>query len=340
MGVAGNATIPALVDMYMITPNTPFRLTTPWQGTDPFLFAVHHQDAYPAGDAAMGPGGTRPEGWSMYHGQRIPGFPAHPHRGFETITLVTSGFVDHTDSVGASARYGQGDAQWLTTGAGVTHSEMFPLVNEDSPNPLELFQIWLNLPPEGKKAAPEFTMQWAEDIPVWSTPGATVQIIAGRINDVQALNPPVNSWAADPANDVAVLLIDIAANQSLTLPAAGTDGTRRTTYVFAGDATIGEHAVAQDWGYQQVGREETVIAAGAEPVRAVVLQGVPIGAPVAQHGPFVMNTRAELEQAFQDYRETQFGGWPWPTTEEVFPREQGRFAKFPDGQVSQPGRGE
>lgn len=322
--------------MYMTTPNAPFRLTHPWQGADPFLFAVHHRDAYPAGDAGQGPGDARPDGWSMYHGQRIPGFPAHPHRGFETITLVTSGHVDHTDSLGAAARYGQGDAQWLTTGAGVTHSEMFPLVNEDSPNPLELFQIWLNLPPESKTAAPSFTMQWAEDIPVHTTDGGSVRVIAGALGDVTPLAPPADSWAADPAHDVAVWLIDVAAGQSLTLPPAHTDDTRRTVYVFDGDAVVDGQAVAEGWGYQQVGRAETPITAGRQPVRALLLQGVPIGAPVHQHGPFVANSHAELQQAFTDYQETRFGGWPWPTTEEVFPREQDRFARLPDGTELRP----
>lgn len=322
--------------MYMTSPNVPFRLTTPWQGIDPFLFTAFHDDAFPAGDADMGPGDTRPDGWRMYHGQRIPGFPAHPHRGFETITLVTSGHVDHTDSLGAAARYGQGDAQWLTTGRGVTHSEMFPLLNEDSPNPLELFQIWLNLPPESKTAAPEFTMQWAEDIPVHTTDGSSVRVIAGALGDVTPLDPPVNSWAADPANDVAVWLIDVAAGQSLTLPPAHTDDTRRTVYVFDGDAVVDGQAVAEGWAYQQVGREQTSLSAGAQPVRALLLQGVPIGAPVHQHGPFVANSHAELQQAFTDYQETRFGGWPWPTTEEVFPREQGRFARLPDGTELRP----
>lgn len=325
--------------MYMTTPNVPFRLTTPWQGSDPFLFAVFHNDAFPAGDADMGPGDYRPDGWQMYHGRKIPGFPAHPHRGFETITVVNSGFVDHTDSVGAAARYGQGDLQWLTTGGGVTHSEMFPLVNQDSDNPLELFQIWLNLPPEAKTVPPEFTMQWGEDIPVWHSPGGgTVKVIAGALGDVTPLSPPVNSWAADPANDVAVWLIDAPANSTIDLPAPSQPGTHRSTYVFQGDAVIGEHAVTQGWGYLQVGTESTTVTAGDAPVRALILQGMPIGAPVHQYGPFVANSQTELQDAFTEYRETQFGGWPWPTTEEVFPREQGRFARFPDGSEQRPGQ--
>lgn len=102
----------------------------------------------------------------MYHGTTIPGFPSHPHSGFETISIVEEGFVDHTDAEGAQARYGDDDTQWLTTGAGTAHAEMFPLLHNDGPNPHHMFQIWLNLPPEGKGAKPHFQMFWAEDTPM------------------------------------------------------------------------------------------------------------------------------------------------------------------------------
>ncbi|MBC7662696.1 MAG: pirin family protein, partial [Caulobacter sp.] len=124
----------------------------PWETADPFLFCVHHDDAYPKGNGRFGPdaslagrslgqdfGGK--DGWSMYHGQQVPGFPSHPHRGFETVTIVRQGLTDHSDSLGAAARFGGGDVQWLTAGKGIVHSEMFPLLSTDQANPLELFQI-------------------------------------------------------------------------------------------------------------------------------------------------------------------------------------------------------
>ena len=148
----------------------------PWDTTDPFLLCVHHDDAYPRGNAQLGPNASLAgrdigqdfagkDGWRMYHGRTVPGFPSHPHRGFETVTIVRKGLIDHADSLGAAARFGNGDVQWLTAGRGVVHSEMFPLLRADQPNPLELFQIWLNLPAAGKMAAPHFTMFWSEDIP-------------------------------------------------------------------------------------------------------------------------------------------------------------------------------
>ena len=153
---------------------------TPWPTIDPFLFCVHHDDRYPAGNGRFGPAQSLAgrelgadfagvDGWRMYHGLEVPGFPQHPHRGFETVTYVRRGVIDHADSLGAAARFGAGDTQWLTAGRGIVHSEMFPLLHDDAPNPLELFQIWLNLPAESKLADPYFSMLWARDVPVVTT---------------------------------------------------------------------------------------------------------------------------------------------------------------------------
>src|SRR5689334_15515851 len=161
----------------------------PWETVDPFLFCVHHDDAYPAGNERLGPAASLTgrdlgqdfagaDGWRMYHGTEVPGFPAHPHRGFETVTIVRRGLIDHSDSLGAAARFGGGDVQWLTAGRGVVHSEMFPLLSRDGPNPLELFQIWLNLPRADKLVESHFSMMWASSIPVHATRDA-----AGRATE-------------------------------------------------------------------------------------------------------------------------------------------------------------
>jgi len=108
-----------------------------WPTLDPFLFCVHHDDAYPAGNEQLGPAApldgrelgmdfAGKDGWRMYHGTTVPGFPQHPHRGFETVTIVRRGLIDHSDSLGATARFGRGDVQWLTAGKGISHCEMFP----------------------------------------------------------------------------------------------------------------------------------------------------------------------------------------------------------------------
>ncbi|HLP19454.1 MAG TPA: pirin family protein, partial [Chitinophagales bacterium] len=192
-----------------------------WETADPFLFCVHHEDHFPAGNEAMGPPASSlngrhmgddfiiKDGFRMYHGKVVPGFPGHPHRGFETITVVRKGLVDHADSMGASGRYGNGDVQWMTAGKGVQHSEMFPLIHKDKDNTMELFQIWLNLPKHNKMVEPHFKMLWAESIPNYTYKDknskiSNIEVIAGAIGGRTAVSPPPNSWAANPQNHVAV----------------------------------------------------------------------------------------------------------------------------------------
>jgi redox-sensitive bicupin YhaK (pirin superfamily) len=140
-------------------------MSSPMKTLDPFLFAVHHVDYYPAGDSKMraprhgnGADFNPSSPYRMYHGDQIPGFPHHPHRGFETLTATLAGLIDHADSMGNAGRYGEGDLQWMTAGKGVVHGEMFPLINQDKPNTLKLFQIWLNLPKASKMVEPSFVM--------------------------------------------------------------------------------------------------------------------------------------------------------------------------------------
>jgi redox-sensitive bicupin YhaK (pirin superfamily) len=328
-------------------------LSFPWETSDPFLFCVHHDDAYPAGDDGMGPAASLEgrdlgqdfevrDGWRMYHGRVVPGFPQHPHRGFETVTIVRRGLIDHSDSLGATARFGGGDVQWLTAGKGVVHSEMFPLLDRLGPNPLELFQIWLNLAAENKMVEPHFSMLWDHAIPTVSTrdaAGKTTQVTltAGRLGDVHAPAPPPKSWAARPDADVAIWTIKLEPGATWTLPPA-VAGTNRTLYFFRGQRlrvaglTVAPYHAVELRPDVEV-RLENDDPPGSDVGELLLLQGRPIGQPVAQYGPFVMNTRAEIQQAFADYQRTQFGGWPWPSDAPVHARGEGRFARHADGRV-------
>ncbi|MGO4202258.1 pirin family protein [Rhodococcus sp. TAF43] len=329
-----------------------FRLGGPWQALDPFLFAVHHVDHYPEGTADMTPAVDvsdrplgqdfgNPSGWNMYHGTTVPGFPAHPHRGFETITIVRRGFVDHADSTGAGARYGGGDVQWVTAGGGVSHSEMFPLLNTDRDNDFELYQIWLNLPARNKSAPPEFKMLWNEDIPAVEVVGETgtahVRVIAGRFGDRDALAPPAHSWAAEDSADVAIWLVDLEPGAAIELPSAASADARRVLYVHGDGARvdIDGTAVESGWGYAPDDGDSLSVRADTRST-VLMLQGVPIGEPVAAQGPFVMNSEREIMQAYNDYRTTRFGGWPWPSEAPVYSRETGRFARYGDGRLERP----
>ena len=333
----------------------------PWPTVDPFLFCVYHDDAYPQGNAQNGPAASlagrdigqdfsRKDGWSMYHGSTVPGFPAHPHRGFETVTIARKGLIDHCDSLGATARFGRGDVQWLTAGQGVVHSEMFPLLDERGPNPLELFQIWLNLPAAAKMAAPRFTMFWARDIPKFTATddagrSTDVAVITGRLNDPDAgvdapLPPPPDSWAARPDADVAIWTLRMAPGARWTLPAAAGQATGRQLYFFKGQSvTVAGQAVRQPSAIALRADAAVELVNGPEASEFLLLQGRPIGEPVAQHGPFVMNTEAEITQAFADYQRTGFGGWPWPDAAPVHGRAPDRFARHPGGAEDRPEAG-
>jgi len=321
---------------------TIFPLGFPWQTQDPFLFCVYHLDHYPKGNDAMGPDTslegrnlgndfTIKDGWRMYHGHTIPGFPSHPHRGFETVTIVNKGFCDHSDSLGAAGRFGEGDVQWMTAGSGVQHSEMFPLLQTDAENPLELFQIWLNLPKANKFVSPHFAMLWHEDIPIVEEEGVRVKVIAGTYKGKSAPEPAPNSWANIAENEVLIWNIHLDPNATFTLPLA-TGNVHRTLYYYEGDTiTIADHTVTPNNGIAVNAKAEVSINNGSTTSHFLLLQGKPIGEPVAKYGPFVMNTDREIQEAMQEYRLTQFGGWPWQYPDNVHAKENGRFALYPDG---------
>lgn len=337
------------------------RLGFPWPTRDPFLFCVHHLDHYPAGNARLGvaPDGLRgrqlgmdfelKDGFRMYHGEEVPGFPAHPHRGFETVTLARKGFIDHSDSLGATARFGQGDVQWMTAGKGIVHCEMFPLLDPEAGNTGELFQIWMNLPAKDKMVDPHFSMLWSESIPRVELEGGKVEltVMAGGLElsdpavsgSVSAPPPPPASWAARPEADVAIWTMKLAPKATFTLPAVR-EGTHRALYFFRGaSCTVAGAAIEEPSAlfFDEAGSVR--VDNGPAEAELLLLQGRPIGEPVARHGPFVMNTPDELRQAYRDYQHTQFGGWPWASADPVHPREEGRFAQHPDGRVDRPLRG-
>lgn len=323
-----------------------------WETEDPFLFCAHHDDKFPAGNAQLGPDVSlagrhlgrdfnEANEFRMYHGRVVPGFPRHPHRGFETVTVVRTGMLDHADSMGATARYGAGDVQWLTAGGGIQHAEMFPLLKSSAPNPLELFQIWVNLPRADKMVDPYFTMLWSETIPrVIARDGAgksvELTVIAGRYGSHQPPPAPPNSWASRPDSDLAIWALRLEPGAAFELPAVAED-TRRSLYVHQGAGLqIADAQVPNKSRAQVDGPGALQLRNGPAETEILLLQGRPIGEPVAKRGPFVMNSQQEIRQAYADYQRTQFGGWPWPENDPVHPRDKGRFARHVDGRFEQP----
>lgn len=323
----------------------------PWQTPDPFIACMYHDDDYPAGNEQLGPAASLGGrslgrdfagigGWRMYHGRVVPGFPAHPHRGFETVTVVRRGLLDHSDSLGATARYGGGDVQWLTAGRGIQHAEMFPLLQRDGRNPLELFQLWLNLPRADKMAEPEFKMLWNETMPRRVVDGSTgmteLVVVAGEYDGSRGPQPPRSSWASRPESELAIWTLRMSPGARFSLPPASV-GVSRSLYFFDGAelAVAGRDVLVQHRIEVDAARTVALDNGGA-PAQLLMLQGRPIGEPVAHRGPFVMNTAEEVEAAYADYRATRFGGWPWSSNDPVHDREQGRFARHPDGRLDHP----
>ena len=203
-----------------------------WPTIDPFLFCAHHDDAYPSGEENLGPDPALldgrdigmdfegRDGWRMYHGQRVPGFPPHPHRGFETVTYVRKGIIDHADSLGAAARFGRGDVQWLTAGKGIQHSEMFPLLDADRPQPARAVPD-LAEPPvrrqDGRR--PLHHVLGRRDPPAEGRGGVEVTVIAGRLAGAdEPPAPPPASCASHAEADLAIWHIVLEPGATWTLP--------------------------------------------------------------------------------------------------------------------------
>ena len=318
-----------------------------WKTSNPFLFCVHHKDAYPSGNGEMGPDSsldgrrlgndfTLKDGWRMYHGRDIPGFPQHPHRGFETVTIVLEGMVDHPDSLGAAGRYGHGDVQWMTAGGGIQHCEMFPLLNLNSGNPLELFQIWLNLPKAEKFVDPHYKMLWAEQIPKQvlkdeNGKSTGITVVAGSFGGLKPPPPPPDSWAAKEENEIAIWLLKMEAGAVCELPPASEDASRSLYFHKGTEIRVAGQAVSSYKSIDLHAGREVLIENGPEESHLLMLQGRPIDERVVQYGPFVMNSEEEIQQAFADFRRTEFGGWPWPKAGQAHDPAKGRFARYADG---------
>jgi redox-sensitive bicupin YhaK (pirin superfamily) len=318
-----------------------------WPTQEPFLFCVHHLDRYPAGNKNLGLDSVHfngrnmgsdfnlKDGFRIYHGKDIPGFPVHPHRGFETITIVRKGYVDHADSLGAAGRYGEGDVQWMTAGAGVQHSEMFPLLHQDKENTVELFQIWLNLPKSHKMVPPDFKMLWSQNLPKFSDVNGEVTLISGSFQNKTFIDPPKNSWASNPVNEVNILLVKLKKDGSFKFPAS-LNKTNRTLYFFNGNSLSvnGEEVKGKEALFLDSSHDLFVTA--KDDSEFLMLEAKPIGEPIFQHGPFVMNNKQEIHQAINDYQQTEFGGWSWGRNDMVHGDKIEKFAKYPDGRIERP----
>ena len=233
----------------------------------------------------------------------IAGFPAHPHRGFETVTYMLDGHMRHEDHLGNRGDLGPGDVQWMTAARGIIHSEM----PQQSEGRMRGFQLWLNLPSKEKMRPAGYRDISAEQIPLRRLPqGGEVKVIAGTLTlDGQATGGPVNGSGVKLSTDPLYLDVRLPAEAEVTVPV--TAGHSAFLYAYEGSATIGTGDAAGPLPHRAAGvlsdGESVRVRAGAEGASLLLLAGRPLREPVVQYGPFVMNTREEIEQALADYRD-------------------------------------
>ena len=219
----------------------------------------------------------------------IAGFPEHPHRGFITFTYMLDGHMEHRDSMGNRGDLKAGGAQWMKAASGVIHSEMPQQTN----GLMRGFQLWINLPAREKMSAPAYQEFSAAAIPKVTLDGATVRVLAGELGGRRGV-------IDDPATDVLYLDVTLASDARFTLPLSDTHNA--FLYVFEGDARLAGEDLATHT-LAVLGSGDTVeIQAGVSGARFILVAGRPIGEPVVQYGPFVMNTRDEIELAFADFQ--------------------------------------
>jgi redox-sensitive bicupin YhaK (pirin superfamily) len=226
------------------------------------------------------------------------GAPDHPHRGFETVTYIIEGAMEHEDSHGHRGALRPGDVQWMTAGAGVIHSEMpAPEILRDGGR-MHGFQIWVNLPKAQKLATPRYQEYASASLPVVTGPGTWARVIAGELGGVRS---PIETTIP-----TTMVHVKLDAGAVLTLPVA--PGSNAIVHTIAGEGRIAETPLG-DHRAALIANAPPVLelTAGPNGFEALVLAGMPLGEPVARYGPFVMNTNAEIEQAFRDYQAGRFG---------------------------------
>lgn len=220
----------------------------------------------------------------------IAGFPEHPHRGFITFTYMLDGHMEHRDSMGNRGDLKAGGAQWMKAASGVIHSEM----PQQTDGLMRGFQLWINLPARDKLSEPAYQEFSAAAIPEVARGGARVRVLAGEFGGTRGV-------IDDPATDVLYLDVALAAGASFSLPL---DDTRNGfVYVFEGSARLGGETLARHTLAVLGKGDQVEVEAGEAGSRFILVAGRPLGEPVVQYGPFVMNTREEIEQAFADYRD-------------------------------------
>ncbi len=318
-------------------------LSMHWDTEDPFIFASHHEDDYPKGNAQMAPPLMEISGrnlgrdyqkffgFRMYNGKVVPGFPLHAHWGYETVTLPQIGYVDHSDSEGNTGRFGFGDVQWVSAPSFYEHCEMYPLVDQENRNPNDITQLMIALPLEMKNL-PEISVNtvWKEDMPIIRSEGCAVQIIGGEFGGKSVSSPSEHSWA-DGTHGVRILRIEMEPDAKLRIDPAA-EGANRNLYYVSGDRAdiMGEEVI---WNARMkiAASADIDIQNGKERSVFWLLEGIPIGQRMSMFGPVMLSSDAEVREAMQTIRKQELERWPWELVDRVNPIDSGRFMLRKDG---------
>ena len=323
-------------------------LTMHWDVEDPFMFVSHHTDDYPQGNAQMAPPLRQISGrnlgrdyqvrfgFRMYNGKVVPGFPKHAHWGYETLTLPMLGWIDHFDSTGSNGRYGFGDVQWVSAPAMFQHSEMYPLVNQDSRNPNDITQIFVNLPLEEKNIEePSVNTVWKENIPIVKGEKSRTMVICGEYGGKSIYSPSTHTWARKE-NSVRILRTDLEAGGSFVLDPAPEDVNRNVYLLNGKGVTILGEPVKEYCKVKIDPTKEVEIKTSDVPAVVWVLEGKPIGQKMASFGPITLSTEQEVRESLNVLRRTEFESWPWDLVDKANPVDSGRFLRRADGTVVVP----
>lgn len=322
-------------------------LSMHWDTEDPFLFASHHEDDYPQGNAQQAPplseiGGRdlgrdyeKRLGFRMYHGKVVPGFPMHAHWGYETVTLAEKGFVDHFDTEGIEGRYGFGDVQWICASSKYLHNEMYPLADSENRNPNDITQIFINLPLELKNRENSVRTVWSDRVPVVRENGWEAKIVCGRFGGFDVRSPGAHSWA-DGDHGVRIIRFVMEPGSSLEIDPATKNANRNLYYISGKTAEIMDTEVTSDSRIKVLDNGIIGIRNGDEASVIWLLEGTPIGQRMSMFGPVCLGDLQEVRAAMNDIRIHEYSDWPWQYVDQAQPRGTERFIRYPDGQEIRP----
>lgn len=317
-----------------------------WDCEDPFFFAVHHRDNYPKGNEIQAPPQQELEsrmagndytkylGYRMYKGKVTPGFPLHTHWGYETLTYVSEGYVDHYDSMGNQGRYGWGDLQWITASSRYGHCEMYPLAYNDRDNIQVVTQICINLPLKDKNRENQVRTVWENEIRTVDGEGWKAFVLVGEFLGVQGVEPNALSWARDPAHRVRIVRIAMEPGSEIVLEP--TEAATRSVYITEQKAFVEGKEIHELSRVKLRTDMPAAVKMGEKGSDIWLLEGNPIGESQRNYGPLMLGTDAEIRTALNVVRERQESDWPWDYVNKKQPLGTRRFFQSADGARSEP----